>query len=210
MSLQGVNTVQLQGTRLIASADTGDYENDIATKRYVDWWHYPFNSYRHYIGFIKSRQYTLVPLTGLMKISTDLTISHGNIVTVLESAVYPGTFYFSNQNVEGKYIQISYMFDVWVEAWNFYTHICTDITVVFKWQASTNGKSWIDIGNAKFECPPAPTNPTSSSLYINKGQWKFSNPTRKGNKGYRHWRLKGVSGEIKSACFVNILLMRIV
>ena len=29
MSLQGVNTVQLQGTRLIASADTGDYENDI-------------------------------------------------------------------------------------------------------------------------------------------------------------------------------------
>ena len=39
MSLQGVNTVQLQGTRLIASANTGDYENGIETKRYADWWH---------------------------------------------------------------------------------------------------------------------------------------------------------------------------
>ena len=36
MSLQGVNTVQLGGARLITSADTGNEENDIATKIYVD------------------------------------------------------------------------------------------------------------------------------------------------------------------------------
>ena len=209
MSLQGVNTVQLGGARLITSADTGNEENDIATKRYVDWWNFPSNSYRHYIGLIKARKFTLAPLTGLMKITTDLNVKGGYIITVLESAIYPDTFYLHDQLVKDKHIQISYMFDVWVNTWDFYIQYCTSITVAFKWQASDDGHSWVDVSDAKFECISNPSTDDNNCLYVNKAQWKFTNPIRKTNKGYYHWRLKGVSGSVKSDSYINILLMEV-
>ncbi len=200
-------TFNVGGTRIINVGDTGIEDDDVATKKYVDGWHEPVEYRDCYIKYIKSRFFLLVPISGLCKVSTDLIIKGGQIHTVLEGNSASNSFYFENQSVKGKYIQLSYLQDVWVEEWILMTSTKEQIDVKFKWQASSDkGKSWIDISDAKFTSTDVA--PIIKDISMNKGQWNFINPDPiNEEKRYSYWRLKGVSGAVTSHPYINIMYM---
>ena len=91
------NTLRLGGSSILDGGSTGAENIDIPTKRYVDLWHSPVDAQNqddHYQRYIKSRLYTMVPLTGLCKITTTIS-STGYISTLLGACSKANTFYFS-------------------------------------------------------------------------------------------------------------------
>ena len=203
------NSIDLGGATLSSAGHTGEEDYDVSTKRYVDRWHVPDiggDDDDHYQRVIKSREWLMGSLTRLCKISTTLG-TYGNIVTVLEGAIFAKTFYFLKGSVQGKYIEVTYLKQVWVDEWIFETDIKLEIQVVFKWQASNDGgETWTDIGGAEFVCTDP--SPLEKDITLNMGRWKFRNPKNPIDKQrYSCWRLMGVSGTMKSAHYVNSMLM---
>ena len=86
-----------------------------------------------------------------------------------------------------------------------------NIVLLLRWRLNGKHQMLVTLGlsDAKFECISNPTTDDNNCLYVNKGRWKFTNPIRKTNKGYCHWRLKGVSGTVKSSSYINILFMKV-
>ena len=201
------NSFNLGGARLSKAGKTGDENDDVSTKRYVDLWHFPSlgTDQGHYQRYIKSRDFLMVPLTGLCMASTTLQVK-GYIHTILESNSNPNTFSFIEQAVVDKCIQVNYLKSVWVEEWIFITNIKVPLDVAFKWQASNDGKTWIDISEARITSKDIP--PETQAISVNKGQWNFVNQNPVNPKvQYSYWRLKGSRGRIPSKCYVNIMLM---
>lgn len=206
------NSLNIGGTTLSSAGRTGEEEYDVPTKRYVDRWHLPDiggDDDDHYQRLIRSREWLTLPLSRLCKVST--TLSHtGDIYVILGGDNYPAKFYFGNDPVRDAYIQVIYLKEVWVDEWIFETDIKLEIQVVFKWQASNdNGQTWTDINVAKFACTD-PT-PLEQTISDNRGRWKFRNqdPINTRKQRYSRWRLTGVSGTMKSAHYVNSMLMYI-
>ena len=205
------NSFKLGGASILDAGSTGIEANDVPIKRYVDRWHNPKDSQdNHYQRYIKSRVYTMLPLTGLCKVTTTIP-SSGNIPTLLGTSSRSNSFYFTPNHspVKDKNIQVTYQQSVWVEEWIFVTLLREPLSVAFKWQASDDETTWVDIGTARITSTGVP--PSMKAISLNAGQWNFINPeSLDTNKRYSYWRLKGVSGGLPSATFVNIMHMYLI
>ena len=162
----------------------------------------PISDHYHYIAFIMSRKYTMVPLSGVCEIETDLNMGAGSksIHTVLDSGCRNDNCYFAGYPVDGRYIQVYYALDVWVKSWAFMINERHELPAKFKWQTSIEGTTWTDISDAI-------VSPHATPQKANKAMWVIENPALGTKRKY--WRLVGVGGTISSHPWINYMLMDI-
>ena len=165
----------------------------------------PISDHYHYIAFIMSRKYTMVPLSGVCEIETNMAMGTGSktIHTLLDSGCRSDYCYFEAQNVNGGYIQVYYALNVWVKSWAFMIQEKHELLAKFKWQTSIDGTTWTDISDAIISTHDTPQK-------ANKAMWVIENPAAIGTKS-KYWRVLGLPGGelLSSHPWVNYMLMDI-
>ena len=201
-----MNVLKLGGTSLKCAGQTGADDSDIATKIYIDRCFFPIDQPTlHYQRYIKARDYLMHPLTGLCKLTTNLSVS-GKIHTLLESIAYHNSFYFTTQSVKGKFIQVDFLNSVDVTQWILMIDRYNILQASFKWQAKNDDDNeWIDKGNAVITTTRVP--PATKSISVNTAQWNFGREGSSTGVLYDSWRLMGVDGMVSSSAYINIMLM---
>lgn len=93
------NTFNVGNARIIDAGNTAGGENDVATKKYVDFWFDPIESREHYIKYIQARFFLMHPISHLCKVSSDINVYGGHIYTILGSNPRAQSFFFKGQGV---------------------------------------------------------------------------------------------------------------
>ena len=150
----------------------------------------------YYKNVINTRQFTLANITQLCKVSSEVSYN-GWIGYILESSIRKNDFEFKNsESMVGKAIfQVEYLYDVWVTRWTLICALDKAWDAEFKWQASHDKKTWVDISVKQKSTKEALAGSMMSSE--NDVEWQFLNPIRpKGSTKYKYWRVYGLSGNI--------------
>ena len=196
----------LDGTKLTNLVEPVNGE-DAATKHYVDKQPLPLNiDITRYRDAINNKLYSMMNINSLCSLSTDFECKGGYkiIFFLLEGASRPNNFNFYTKSVVTKYIQVHYFyFDVWVEEWAFMIDRTAPVSIEFKWQASHDGKSWVEISTSNFTH-------VATDQPLNPWKWVLTNPAEpKDDQRYKFWRIIGLKGNMTSHPYVNFITMKI-
>ena len=217
--------VSMSGNKVINVANP-ENDQDASTKSYVDAAvrylkqyvdtaveeehnRTPLNDRTDYINAINTKEETMISLVGLCRVSTSWTIHEDrNPHEWLECMTNRNVFWFETQKLKGKFIQVQYLFPVWVKEWKFRLHFHPDyvpIPITFSWRFSEDGTKWKAVG--KLLNAPITVEEWNGNTHV----LKFTNPTAATGEEVRFWRIVAATGETPTHKnpWVNLLSMNI-
>jgi len=164
----------------------------------------PLNSEVDYKRVINSKRWSLINLSGLISIENTFGVTQGYIEQLLRTMENAKEFYFDNSSIVNKYFRFNYMHDIWMKSVTLLLDRTATLSVGIKWQASSDGTTWIDIGNTITVSIPA----NESLNFVGQYEIKISNIATK-TQNYKYWRIFGESGNTTSSPYVNLIFPEI-
>ncbi len=181
---------------------------DVANKQYVDGeisgFRDPLVSEIDYKKVVNSKRWSLINLSGLISIENTFGVTQGDLQQLLRTNERSQNFYFNSDPIAGKYFRFNYIHSIWMKSLSILIDRTATLSVGIKWQASSDGSNWVDIGATITGSLPA----SASANFSGQFEIKIANPASK-TQNYKHWRVLGVSGNTTSSPYVTLIFPEI-